>query len=100
MVATCTGGERGSILNPKMESPENWANLAALRNAEMARAAEILGIEQVWLGYVDSGMPAEGEELPPDAFARLEKWQTDYVPVYAIWAAIVVVVFPLVFAFA
>lgn len=35
-----------------------------------------------------------------EAFARLEKWQTDYVPVYAIWAAIVVVVFPLVFAFA
>lgn len=30
-------------------------------------------------------------------FARLEKWQTDYLPVYAGWAAMVVVVFPLVF---
>lgn len=72
MVATCTGGERGSILNPKMETPENWKNLPVLRKSEMAKAAEILGIEQVWLGYVDSGMPEEGEELPPDAFARLD----------------------------
>ncbi len=72
MVATCTGGERGSILNPNMETPENWKNLPALRKAEMAKAAEILGIEQVWLGYVDSGMPDEGEELPADAFARLD----------------------------
>jgi len=30
-------------------------------------------------------------------FASLEKWQTDYLPVYAVWAAIVVIVFPLVF---
>jgi mycothiol S-conjugate amidase len=73
LVATCTGGERGSILNPKMESPENEANLPELRRAEMARAAEILGIRQVWLGYVDSGMPeGEDEELPPEAFARLD----------------------------
>ena len=72
MVATCTGGERGSILNPKMESPENWANLAELRRAEMEKAAAILGIEQVWLGYVDSGLPERDEELPPEAFARLD----------------------------
>jgi len=32
-------------------------------------------------------------------FAPLERWQTAYLPVYAVWAAIVVVVFPLVFAF-
>ncbi len=31
------------------------------------------------------------------SFAKLERWQTDYVPVYAIWAAVVVVAFPLVF---
>ena len=30
-------------------------------------------------------------------FASLEKWQTDYLPVYAVWAAVVVVIFPLVF---
>src|SRR6185436_7404741 len=27
-------------------------------------------------------------------FASLEKWQTAYLPVYALWAAIVVIVFP------
>jgi hypothetical protein len=31
------------------------------------------------------------------SFTALEKWQTDYLPVYAVWAAIVVVVFPLAF---
>jgi hypothetical protein len=31
------------------------------------------------------------------SFVAVEKWQTDYLPVYAAWATIVVVVFPLVF---
>lgn len=31
--------------------------------------------------------------------APLERWQTAYLPVYAVWAAIVVLVFPLVFRF-
>jgi hypothetical protein len=33
-------------------------------------------------------------------FAALENWQTRYLPVYGGWALVVVVVFPLVFAFA
>lgn len=33
-------------------------------------------------------------------FARLERWQESYLPVYAIWAAFVVVAFPLIFRFA
>ena len=32
-------------------------------------------------------------------FAALERWQTAYLPIYALWAWIVVVVFPLVFRF-
>jgi hypothetical protein len=32
-------------------------------------------------------------------FAPLERWQTAYVPVYAVWAWVVVMVFPLVFRF-
>lgn len=32
-------------------------------------------------------------------FAALEQWQTRYLPVYAVWAAIVVVVFPPLFGF-
>lgn len=34
------------------------------RRREMAAAARALGIEQVWLGFVDSGLP-EGDPLPP-----------------------------------
>lgn len=33
------------------------------------------------------------------AFAELEEWQTGYLPVYAAWAAVVVVVFPPLFGF-
>jgi hypothetical protein len=33
------------------------------------------------------------------SFAPLERWQTSYLPVYAIWASVVVVVFPLLFGF-
>ena len=64
MVATCTGGERGSILNKAMDRPDVLANLAEVRRQEMDRAREILGIRQVWLGFVDSGLP-EGDPLPP-----------------------------------
>ena len=64
MVATCTGGERGSIPNPAMERPDIEANLAAVRAQEMDLAREVLGIEQTWLGFVDSGLP-EGDPLPP-----------------------------------
>jgi hypothetical protein len=34
------------------------------------------------------------------AFHRLERWQTSYLPVFALWAATVVVAFPPLFAFA
>jgi hypothetical protein len=33
------------------------------------------------------------------SFASLERWQTGYLPVYAAWAAMVVIVFPLVFGY-
>jgi mycothiol S-conjugate amidase len=64
LVVTCTGGERGSVLNPKLDRPEVWENIAAIRRAEMDRAREILGVRQAWLGFVDSGFP-EGDPLPP-----------------------------------
>lgn len=32
-------------------------------------------------------------------FHRLERWQTDYLPVFAVWATVVVVVFPPLFTF-
>ena len=64
MVVTCTGGEAGSILNPAMDRPEVLANMSSIRRAEMAKAAEILGVQHRWLGFVDSGLP-EGDPKPP-----------------------------------
>jgi mycothiol S-conjugate amidase len=64
LVVTCTGGERGSILNPAMDRPEVLADLPAVRKAEMDKAREILGVRQEWLGFIDSGLP-EGDPLPP-----------------------------------
>lgn len=71
MVVTLTGGERGDILNPAMDLPEVHGRIHEVRRDEMAKAAEILGVEHAWLGYMDSGLP-EGDPLPPlpeDAFA-------------------------------
>ena len=64
MVVTCTGGEAGSILNPAMDRPEVLADMMGVRRAEMARAAEILGVAHRWLGFIDSGLP-EGDPKPP-----------------------------------
>jgi mycothiol S-conjugate amidase len=64
LVATCTGGERGSVLNPKLDRPDVWENIAEIRRAEMDAARAILGVRQAWLGFVDSGLP-EGDPLPP-----------------------------------
>jgi len=72
-VVTCTGGERGSILNPNMDRPDVLANITEVRRQEMDRAREILGVRQDWLGFVDSGWP-EGDPPPPLAegcFARV-----------------------------
>ncbi|MBM9465095.1 mycothiol conjugate amidase Mca [Aeromicrobium sp. YIM 150415] len=66
-VATCTGGERGSILNPGFEHPgivENPELITEIRREEMDRAREILGVTQDWLGFVDSGWP-DGDPKPP-----------------------------------
>jgi mycothiol S-conjugate amidase len=64
MVVSLTGGERGDILNPAMDLPEVHGRIHEIRRDEMARAAEILGVEHAWLGFEDSGLP-EGDPLPP-----------------------------------
>ncbi len=64
LVATMTGGERGDILNPAMDRPEIKADITTVRRAEMARAREILGVQQRFLGFIDSGLP-EGDPKPP-----------------------------------
>ncbi|GAA1861283.1 mycothiol conjugate amidase Mca [Myceligenerans crystallogenes] len=69
LVVTCTGGERGDILNPSFTLPEGHEfetleGRLAVRRLEMARSAEALGVRHAWLGFVDSGLP-EGDPLPP-----------------------------------
>src|SRR5689334_8714220 len=64
LVVTLTDGSRGSVLNPALDNPETLANITEIRAAEMDRAREILGVRQVFMGWVDSGLP-EGDPRPP-----------------------------------
>ena len=73
LILTCTGGERGDILNPAMNRPGVLENIPEVRKQEMAAAAEALGVRHKWLGYEDSGLP-QGDPLPPlpeNCFARV-----------------------------
>ena len=64
LVVTLTDGSAGSVLNPAMDRPEVAANITEVRRLEMEHARELLGVRQLFLGYVDSGLP-EGDPLPP-----------------------------------
>lgn len=65
MVVSCTGGERGDILNERLKGdPVLTRDIAEVRRREMAAAAAALGVQHTWLGFVDSGLP-EGDPLPP-----------------------------------
>ncbi|MFT2815697.1 mycothiol conjugate amidase Mca [Leifsonia sp. A12D58] len=69
LIVSCTGGERGSILNenlPNRAMAER--DMPGLRRLEMAEAQRILGVEHRWLGYQDSGMDDDGS-VPPNSFA-------------------------------
>jgi mycothiol S-conjugate amidase len=82
LVVTCTGGERGDVLNPRLKGdPEIERNIHEVRRGEMDRAREILGVRQAWLGFVDSGLP-EGDPLPPlpEGCFALEKVETAAEP--------------------
>jgi mycothiol S-conjugate amidase len=65
LVVSCTGGERGDILNPALKDRDDvLADIASVRRKEMAHAQAILRVDHKWLGFVDSGLP-EGDPLPP-----------------------------------
>jgi mycothiol S-conjugate amidase len=66
LVVTCTGGEAGDILNPAMDRPEIVADLPAVRRRELVEAINILGVRQLDLGFVDSGLPQKPEGAPDD----------------------------------
>ena len=86
MVATCTGGERGDVLNPALKGdPDLLRDMAEFRRREMARAVAELGVEHTWLGFVDSGLP-EGDPLPPlpEGCFALEPLETAAAPLVAL----------------
>lgn len=64
MIVTCTGGERGDVLNPLAQPMVDEWGLHETRRREMAESAAILGVRHEWLGFEDSGFP-EGDPLPP-----------------------------------
>jgi mycothiol S-conjugate amidase len=73
VLVCCTGGEEGDILNPAMDRDDVRADIAAVRKAELDRAAEIIGYDEVvMLGYRDSGMPDTEANARPEAFANAD----------------------------
>jgi mycothiol S-conjugate amidase len=71
VLVTATGGEAGDILNPALDRPEVKARIHEVRQEELARAAEIIGYDEVvHFGYRDSGMPDSEENARPDNFAN------------------------------
>jgi mycothiol S-conjugate amidase len=76
LVVSCTGGEAGDILNehlPASAMSRAHRDMAGFRRGEMAAAQAALGIEHVWLGYHDSGLPdaEKGETVRPGTFATV-----------------------------
>lgn len=72
MVVSCTGGERGDVLNElAARHPKSGFDLAGQRREEMANATRIIGFEHRWLGYEDSGYVPEGDPVPVNSFGSI-----------------------------
>ena len=72
-LVTATRGEVGAILDKELDPKEAAPRLASIREGELRRACEILGVgELVFLGYQDSGMAGLPRNREPGVF-----WQAD-----------------------
>lgn len=72
-LVTATRGEVGEILDKELDPVEAAPRLAGIREAELRKACEILGVgELVFLGYEDSGMPGLPRNREKQVF-----WQAD-----------------------
>ena len=73
VLVCCTGGEEGEILNPALDGPAMSERLAEVRAEELARAAAVIGYDDVvMLGYRDSGMEGSEANAHPDCFANAD----------------------------
>lgn len=70
MIVTCTGGERGDLLNQNLDNAEFEKNIKAFRAKEMQKSIEILGAQHAWLGFEDSGWVENGP-VPKGSFADI-----------------------------
>ncbi len=70
VIVSCTGGESGDILTaPEYNTARSSWDLPGVRHQEMERAQQVLGVEHLWLGYRDSGMPPQEQHVSPLSFA-------------------------------
>jgi mycothiol S-conjugate amidase len=71
LIVTCTGGERGDLLNPNLDKDLYLKDIATFRKKEMEDSIKILGAKHAWLGYEDSGWVENGP-VPKGSFADVE----------------------------
>jgi len=76
-VVTLTDGGAGDILNPAMDRPGVQERMIEIREEELARALEIIGVTDHWaFGYPDSGyvedFDGDGSRVADDAFYNVE----------------------------
>ncbi|HSJ43070.1 MAG TPA: mycothiol conjugate amidase Mca [Euzebyales bacterium] len=76
-VVTLTDGGAGDVLNPAMDRPGVKERMIEIREEELARALEIIGVTDHWaFGYPDSGyvedFDGDGSKVADDAFYNVE----------------------------
>ena len=78
VLVTCTNGDLGDVKDRRLrlqprEHPADRQCLAAVRHAELQKAAAILGVTHLYpLGYRDSGMQGWETNREPHAFAQAQ----------------------------
>lgn len=73
VLVTCTRGEEGEIVDAELNTPENKARLAEIRDVELARAIALLNITDFHqLAYRDSGMINTPPNEHPESFNKAD----------------------------
>ena len=74
VLAYCTRGEAGDILNPDFVYPKPGMSITDIRAIELTNALKVLDVKSVhFLGYRDSGMAGTPENNHPLAFAQADE---------------------------
>ena len=68
-----TRGEAGEILNPEFVPPSPGMSIKEIRAIELEKGLKVLRVESAhFLGYRDSGITGNADNLNPQAFARAD----------------------------